>query len=51
MQQLPSATLVCVLTFTISASTLADEQGTPSAAIVNSLGMKFILVTTGEFYF
>ncbi|WP_430233084.1 hypothetical protein [Nitrosomonas communis] len=49
MQHLLATALVCVLTLTISASIFADEQGSPSAAVENSLGMKFVLVPAGEF--
>jgi formylglycine-generating enzyme len=43
------ATLISVLTLTISASSLAVDQGAPPAVIENSLGMKFVLVPGGEF--
>jgi formylglycine-generating enzyme len=43
------ATLVSVLTLTISASSLAVDHDAPPAVIENSLGMKFVLVPGGEF--
>ncbi|WP_430230201.1 formylglycine-generating enzyme family protein [Nitrosomonas communis] len=49
MRHLLATALVCVLTLTISALIFADEQGSPSAAVENSLGMKFVLVPAGEF--
>ncbi|UVS62839.1 MULTISPECIES: hypothetical protein [Nitrosomonas] len=49
MRHLLAAALVCVLTLTTSASIFADEQGSPSAAVENSLGMKFVLVPAVNF--
>lgn len=49
MRHLMTAILIFVLTLTISATVLADEQSSSSAAIENSLGMKFVLVSAGEF--
>lgn len=49
MRHLLSATLVFVLTLTISASIFAVDQDAPPAVIENSLGMKFVLVPAGEF--
>src|SRR4051794_21913265 len=49
MRHFLAATLVFVLTLTISASILAVDQDAPPAAIENSLGMKFVLVPAGEF--
>ena len=49
MRHLLAATLVFVLTLTISPSILAVDQGALPTAIENSLGMKFILVPAGEF--
>ncbi len=49
MRHLLATALVFVLTLTISASIFADEQSSPSAAVENSLGMKFVLVPAGEF--
>ncbi|SDX16342.1 formylglycine-generating enzyme family protein [Nitrosomonas communis] len=49
MRHLLATALVCFLTLTISALIFADEQGSPSTAVENSLGMKFVLVPAGEF--
>ena len=49
MRRMLAATLIFVLTLTISESIFAVDQGAPPAAIENSLGMKFVLVPAGEF--
>lgn len=49
VRHLMTAILIFVLTLTISATVLADEQSSTFTAIENSLGMKFVLVPAGEF--
>lgn len=49
MQHLLVLALFCFFSLTLSTPILADEQGSPPAAIENSLGMKFVLLPAGEF--
>lgn len=49
MRHLLTVMLIFVHALMSSASILADDQGLSSAAIENSLGMKFVLVPAGEF--